>query len=61
MDKITFTHEQEEFLCWIIGEWYLKWKNALPTCDCGSKTHQFGLAKEHLKDLICTQAVELID
>lgn len=49
MKKLTY--EQEEFICIIIGEWYLKWKDQL--IDWETRTHRLGRAKEDLKEMIC--------
>lgn len=49
--RMNLTYEQEEALCWIIGEWYLDWKNKMVNYD--NRTHCLGFAKEDLKDRIC--------
>ncbi len=48
MNRPEFTREQEDWLCEIIGDWYLYWKNRI--CE---GEHRLGPAKEHLKTLIC--------
>jgi hypothetical protein len=50
MERQSFTREQEEWLCYLIGEWYLFWKGKI--CDKNG-THSLGKAKEHLKAIIC--------
>lgn len=51
MKPPTFTNEQMNFICYMIGEWYLLWKNKL--VDYNEKTHRLGFAKEQLKEMIC--------
>lgn len=54
-----FTREQEDWLCYEIGEWYLDWKHSMAVhladcetkCNCGQ--HRLGVAKEMLKMRIC--------
>lgn len=38
-------------ICEIIGDWYLMWKDTLINWE--SQTHHLGLAKEHLKIMLC--------
>ena len=45
-----FTREQEDWLCYAIGDWYLAWKDRIYNKD---GTHNLGRAKEMLKALIC--------
>jgi hypothetical protein len=45
------TEKLQEEICYIIGEWYLEWKNKL--VDYKSQTHWLGKAKEELKEKIC--------
>jgi hypothetical protein len=42
-----FTAEQVDYICYQIGEWYLKWKNTFQT------PNRLGYAKEELKIMIC--------
>lgn len=44
-----FTDEQEDYICYMIGEWYLQWKSNICSND---GTHRLGYAKEQLKCLI---------
>lgn len=53
--KRRFTYEQEDFICWVIGEWYLEWKNKLVNYE--DKTHRLGYAKEMLKIMICEKVI----
>lgn len=57
MEKLTY--EQEKFICVIIGEWYLKWKNQL--IDLETRTHRLGVAKEDLKKMICKPNYERLE
>lgn len=50
MNRPTFTKEQEYWICNVIGDWYIFWKNNL--CD-PAVTHRLGFAKENLKALLC--------
>lgn len=50
------THSQECDICYIIGDWYLKWKNQL--VDYDSRTHRFGYAINDLKHMICKENKE---
>ncbi len=43
-----FTPEQVDFICYQIGEWYLKWKHNIG--------QNIGRAKEDLKVMICDDA-----
>lgn len=47
------TKEQEMEICYVIDEWYIKWKNCI-TYD--GNDHRFGYAKEELKQMICSGA-----
>ena len=51
MKEIKFTRKQEDYLCYLIGEWYLFWKDHI-VCH-SDKTHRLGVAKEDLKAMIC--------
>jgi hypothetical protein len=46
MNKPKFTREQEDWICYQIGEWYLEWKEKI-TPNMGA--HKLGVAKEKLK------------
>ena len=48
---MKFTNEQKDFISYMIGEWYVAWKNKL--VDYDDKTHRLGYAKEQLKLWIC--------
>ena len=48
MNRPKFTEEQENWLCEIIGDWYLSWKKRIANGE-----HRLGYAKEELKELIC--------
>jgi hypothetical protein len=53
VDKIDFTKAQEDYVCYVIGDWYLKWKRAFSfDCKCGAKQHRLGFAKENLKRML---------
>ena len=50
--QTSFTTEQIDFICYQIGDWYLKWKNNI--ISNGEKVqHRLGFAKEELKSMIC--------
>jgi hypothetical protein len=51
-----FTKQQVDFICYQIGEWYVKWKNQL--VDYENRTHRLGYAKENLKTIICGEEYE---
>ena len=58
MSRPEFTKEQEDWLCYMIGEWYLLWKNRI----CGKDgTHSLGIAKEQLKALFCNDKEFFMD
>ena len=48
----SFTPEQIDFICYQIGDWYLDWKNRI-VVDGKEGQHRLGVAKEHLKTMIC--------
>lgn len=48
MENPKFTKEQQYWICDIIGDWYLLWKNKLTD----GRQHNLGFAKEHLKQLL---------
>ena len=47
----SFTREQADFICYIIGKWYLLWKDEILVHN-GSTTHRLGIAKEALKKML---------
>ena len=49
MEKLTV--EQQDRICWLIGDWYLHIKNNLVNYE--QKTLKLGYAKEILKAMIC--------
>lgn len=51
MDKSTFTREQQDWICEVIGDWYLRWKHCI--ADYNDQTHRLGFAKEQLKEMLC--------
>ena len=62
--KPEFTREQEDWICYQIGEWYLEWKdkiilNSFSTDEkivfdpARAFTHNLGIAKEDLKLRLC--------
>ena len=53
MKKITLSREQEDYICYVIGEWYVKWKMR----DLNSS---IGYAKEELKHMICDPQEEYV-
>lgn len=48
----SFTREQQDWICWQIGEWYVDWKQRI-VVDLENGTHRLGYAKECLKEMIC--------
>lgn len=48
----TFTTEQIDHICYMIGEWYIEWKERI-VVDLKQGTHRLGFAKEQLKTMIC--------
>jgi hypothetical protein len=46
----SFTPEQKDFICYEIGDWYLKWKDCIASKN---GTHRLGYAKEQLKSILC--------
>ena len=49
-ERMNLTQEQEEELCYIIGEWYMEWKVKITDGQ-----HRLGYAKEELKQRICKE------
>lgn len=47
----AFTRDQQDHICFQIGEWYLNWRDVLMNWD--ERTHRLGFAKEELKRMIC--------
>lgn len=47
-NRPRFTPEQVDYICYQIGDWYLKWKANITTGQ-----HRLGIAKEELKSMIC--------
>lgn len=45
------TQEQQDWVCYQIGEWYMDWKRKI-VAD-GSSQHRLGIAKEDLKMRLC--------
>jgi hypothetical protein len=50
MNRPQFTNEQRDYICYMIGEWYLDWKYRI--ADYKTHTHSLGYAKEKLKDML---------
>ena len=50
MKRPEFTKDQENWMCEVIGDWYLNWKHRISNKD---GTHHLGVAKEQLKALLC--------
>lgn len=48
----SFTPEQIDHICYMIGDWYIEWKDRI-VMDINQGTHRLGFAKEQLKSLIC--------
>lgn len=46
----NFTREQEDWICYQIGAWYLQWKDKIVAGAC---FHNLGIAKEDLKMILC--------
>lgn len=59
MKKPEFTQEQKDYICYQIGEWYIKWKDRLINFD--DRTHRLGYAKEILKVMICESREEMME
>ena len=53
--KLNLTYEQQDAICYLIGEWYLEWKSRI-SVDGGQ--HRLGLAKEQLKYMICESSLD---
>lgn len=50
MNQSEFTYKQIDAICYLIGEWYLFWKNRL--ADWEAQDHCLEFACEHLKRLL---------
>lgn len=48
----SFTSEQIDHICYMIGEWYIEWKDKM-WVDGKPNQHCLGIAKEKLKTMIC--------
>jgi hypothetical protein len=48
-----FTAEQIDYICYVIGDWYLMWQERLVNYE--TKTHSLGIAKEFLKSMFCNE------
>ena len=48
----SFTGEQIDHICYMIGEWYIEWKDKM-WVDGKPNQHRLGIAKEKLKTMIC--------
>lgn len=58
MNKPEFTKKQEYWLCDVIGDWYLHWKDKM--CS-GDGTRNLGFAMDNLKEMICDKDVITIN
>ena len=47
----SLTEDQQNEICAIIGDWYLRWRDNLVNYD--DRCHKLGFAKEQLKEMIC--------
>lgn len=47
----SFTYEQIDHICYMIGEWYMDWRDCIT--DPPGGVHKLGYAKEKLKSMIC--------
>lgn len=50
-----FTPEQVDWVCFQIGEWYLKWRSDITEPTVNGYFVRFGSAKEDLKLMICPE------
>jgi hypothetical protein len=53
ISTFRFTREQEDYICYIIGNWYIKWKDNMTD----GTPHRLGIAKEALKEMFCELVV----
>ena len=49
------TKEQQDWVCYQIGEWYLDWKGKIVP---GGGEHKLGVAKEQLKIRLCEKPID---
>lgn len=47
----SFTEKQIDHICYMIGEWYVEWKDKM-WVDGKPNQHRLGIAKEKLKTMI---------
>ncbi len=52
-----FTREQEDWLCYVLDDWYLEWKSKMT--DNG-EPHMLGIAKEQFKNTLCGMPVDTL-
>lgn len=57
-DKNFLTYEQENYICELIDDWYLEWKEKI-TVKGQPDLHRLGMAKEMLKLKVCGDKHEL--
>jgi hypothetical protein len=50
MNRPEFTREQENWLCYVLGDWYLEWKDKMTE---NNHPHMLGIAMSQLKDILC--------
>lgn len=50
--KASFSSAQIDHICYMIGEWYIEWKDKM-WVDGKPNQHRLGIAKEKLKIMIC--------
>lgn len=50
MKRPELTKEEEEWICYKIGQWYIDWKDKIVSKDV---CHRLGVAKEELKKILC--------
>lgn len=48
-----FTRHQQDYICSVVGDWYLKWKGCIATGE-----HRLGIAKEELKMMLTGENFE---
>jgi hypothetical protein len=49
MKRPEFTQEQIDYICYVIGDWYLEWKHKIVL---DGAEHRLGHAKELLKEML---------
>lgn len=57
IERPEFTDEQIDYVCYVIGEWYLDWKECITQAAPGQPSfirppHRLGYAKEKLKEML---------